>query len=125
MPADKSKRPLSPHLQVYRLPMTALMSIAHRITGAGLAVGSVLVIVMLLAASTSEGAYNNVMDFMTSIIGQLMLFGWTFAMFYHMCNGIRHLIWDTGRLFKLENAQKAGWVVLGATVFLTIIVWVM
>lgn len=120
----KRERPLSPHLQVYKLPMTALMSILHRMTGAALAIGTILVIAILLSAATGEGAYNDVMGFVGSWFGMILLFGWSVALFYHTLNGIRHLIWDMGYLFKIKNAERAGFIVLGATAFLTIITWI-
>lgn len=120
----KHPRPLSPHLQVYRLPMTALMSILHRITGAALAIGTILIIAVLLAAATGEEAYNGVMGFAGSWFGLILLFGWSVALFYHSFNGIRHLFWDMGYLFKIKNAEMAGFIVLGATALCTLIVWI-
>lgn len=116
-------RPLSPHLQVYRPQLTTVLSILHRITGAALAVGLVMVVWMLIAAAGGEAAYNQFARFCGSPPGQLLLLGWTFALYYHACNGIRHLIWDTGRLFEIGAAYRAGYVVLAATVLLTALTW--
>lgn len=121
--AHKVKRPLSPHLQVYRPQMTSMLSILHRLTGVALAIGTLMVVWWLVAAATGEEAYNNAMSFAESPLGLFMLFGWTYALYYHMCNGIRHLIWDTGRLFEIENAKRAGYLVLLASVALTAATW--
>ncbi|MBU0800019.1 MAG: succinate dehydrogenase, cytochrome b556 subunit, partial [Alphaproteobacteria bacterium] len=107
-----SPRPLSPHLQIYRWPLGMAMSIMHRASGAALAVGTLMIIWMLLAAAYGPSAWQDFNDFASSGLGQVMLFGWTAALFYHLCNGVRHLIWDTAHLFKLENANRAGLVVL-------------
>lgn len=117
------KRPLSPHLQVYKPQMTSVLSIMHRAAGVALALGTILVTAILVAAATGPDAYYMVMGFLGSWLGQLMLFGWSVALFYHLSNGIRHLIWDTGYLFKLSNAFKAGYVVLIMTALLTALAW--
>jgi succinate dehydrogenase / fumarate reductase cytochrome b subunit len=121
--AHKRVRPLSPHLQVYKPQMTSVLSILHRFCGVALAVGTLLVVAVLLASAMGEPAYTVVMDFIASPVGMFMLFGWSAALFYHLCNGVRHLIWDTGRLFKIEDAYKAGYVVLLISVMLTAGVW--
>jgi succinate dehydrogenase / fumarate reductase, cytochrome b subunit len=120
---EKTGRPLSPHLQIYRPQLTTVMSITHRFTGSALAVGTLLVIWLLIAAATGPGAYGVVMNFCHSILGKLMLFGWTAALYYHLCNGVRHLIWDTGRLLDLKGAYGAGYIVLFTAVFLTVLTW--
>lgn len=122
-PASKSHRPLSPHLQVYKPQMTTVMSILHRMTGAALAVGTLMVAWWLVAAASGPAAYAVAMDFVGSPLGTFMMFGWSVALFYHMCNGIRHLFWDTAHLFEMRNATRAGWVVLFATVMLTCLTW--
>ena len=120
---SKSERPLSPHLQVYKPQMTTVLSITHRATGAALVLGTFMLVCWLVAAATGEDAYNDVRDFLASSVGQVLLFGWTVSVFYHLCNGIRHLFWDMGYLFKLQNAFRAGWLVLLMTVVLTTLVW--
>lgn len=120
---ENRKRPLSPHLQVYKPQMTSVMSILHRATGVALVFGLFMVAWWLIAAASGEDAFNTAMEFSTSILGRLMLFGWTFAMFYHLCNGIRHLFWDFGYLFKLKNAFAAGYVVLFSASALTLAAW--
>ena len=121
--AHNSKRPLSPHLQVYKPQMTSKLSILHRATGYALAIGTILVVWLLIAAATGEAAYNNVLWFTQTIIGTLMLIGWSFALFYHLCNGIRHLFWDMGYLFKIKNAYSAGYLVLFVSTMLTMALW--
>jgi succinate dehydrogenase / fumarate reductase cytochrome b subunit len=118
-----SNRPLSPHLQVYRLPLLANLSILHRITGAALSVGALMVAWWLVAAAMGEGPYNTAMNFARSPLGIFMMFGWSVALYYHLFNGIRHLIWDTGRGFKLKNAYMSGYIVLLLTALATAATW--
>lgn len=118
-----AERPLSPHLQVYRPQMTSVLSILHRAAGVALALGLPLVAWWLAAAAAGPAAYSTVQRFAASPIGLFMIFGWSVALFYHLCNGIRHLIWDTGYLFELKNAYRAGYVVLLATAVLTGAAW--
>lgn len=122
-PELKSKRPLSPHLQVYKPQMTSVLSILHRACGVALAIGTLMVAWWLIAAATSEEAYNTAQAFAGSTIGTLMIFGWSVALFYHLSNGIRHLFWDLGYLFKIENAYTAGYLVLLSTAILTAGAW--
>jgi succinate dehydrogenase / fumarate reductase cytochrome b subunit len=103
--------------------MTSIMSILHRATGAALAIGGLMLAWWLVALVAGEGAYNTAMNFARSPLGLFMLFGWTFSLYYHLFNGIRHLIWDTGNLFKIENAYIAGYLVLLLTVFATLGTW--
>ncbi len=117
-------RPLSPHLQVYRLPLLALLSIGHRLTGLALAIGTFLLVWWLVAAATGPEAYATAQGFISSVIGRLLLFGWTLALFYHLCNGIRHLFWDVGYGYELKSAYASGWAVLAAAVALTLLAWV-
>lgn len=116
-------RPLSPHLQVYRFQWTMLLSITHRITGVGLALGSVLLVWWLLALATGPGYFNFVQSIMASWVGRLVLFGFTWALFYHFCNGIRHLFWDAGWGFELDTARNSGIAVVAGSVLLTLILW--
>jgi len=116
-------RPLSPHLQVYRPQLTSMLSITHRATGIALAVGTLLLIWWLVAAASGPEAYATVQGFIGSIIGRLLLFGWTWALFYHLGNGIRHLFWDSGYGFELKTAYASGWLVLLASFVLTLAAW--
>lgn len=117
-------RPLSPHLQVYRPQLTSMLSILHRLTGVALAFGTLLLVWWLIAAATGPEAYDAAQDFIGSILGRLLLLGWTFALFYHLANGIRHLAWDTGRGFELATAYTTGWLVVIAAIVLTLASWV-
>ncbi|MCF8496178.1 MAG: succinate dehydrogenase, cytochrome b556 subunit [Alphaproteobacteria bacterium] len=124
VPAEnKVRRPLSPHLQVYRLQITSGLSILHRMTGAALAIGSLMVIWWILAAAVGLDAYNTAMDFAETRLGTFMMFGWSFSLFYHLCNGIRHLLWDMGYLFKIENAYRSGYAVVFISIGMTILAW--
>jgi len=116
-------RPLSPHLQIYRPMLTMMMSIVHRITGAALYFGMALLAWWLIAAASGPNAYADVEAFTASILGRLILFGYTWALIHHMLGGIRHLIWDTGR--GLESAERE--ILTAATLIgsvgLTIVLW--
>ncbi len=118
------ERPLSPHLQVYRPQLTSVMSILHRITGVALAAGLLLLVCWLLAIASGAAFYDAVQAFNAHWIGRILLFGWSFALFYHLCNGIRHLAWDVGRGYELEDAYRSGWLVAAASVVLTILAWI-
>ncbi|NMM45558.1 succinate dehydrogenase, cytochrome b556 subunit [Rhodospirillaceae bacterium KN72] len=116
-------RPLSPHLQVYRWQWTMAYSILHRATGIALGVGTLLLVWWLIALATGPEAFDTVQAVVGSFIGRLFLFGWTFAMFYHLGNGIRHLFWDAGKGFELEIAAITGHAVPVSAAVLTLIAW--
>ena len=122
MAADN--RPLSPHLQVYRPQWTSVLSILHRATGVVTAFGLVYVAWWLVAAASGGGYYESFVWFAGSIFGNLLFMGFTFCLFYHLCNGIRHLVWDTGRNLELEGAYKSGLMVLAGAGVLTLIAWI-
>ena len=117
-------RPLSPHLQVYRPQITSMLSILHRITGVGLGAGTLLIAWWLIAAATGPEAFETAQAFIGSWFGRLILFGFTWALFYHLCNGIRHLVWDAGYGYDLDSVTKTGWLVLAASVVLTVLAWI-
>ena len=117
------ERPISPHLQIYKLQISSVLSILHRITGAALGVGSLLLAWWLIAAASGPGAFAVVQGFIASIIGRLILLGFSWALFYHLCNGIRHLAWDAGYGFDLPTVDKSGWAVVIASVVLTVLAW--
>ena len=106
-----SNRPLSPHLQVYRPQITSMLSILHRLTGVALAVGTLLLTYWLVAAASGPEAFAGAQGLIGSFLGRLLLFGWSFALFYHLCNGIRHLFWDAGKGFDLPTVVRSGWAV--------------
>ncbi len=116
-------RPLSPHLQVYKPQLTSVLSILHRITGVALALGTLLLVWWLVAAATGPGAYDAAQGFIGSILGRLLLLGWTYALFYHLANGIRHLLWDAGWGFELSTAYTTGWLVVIVSIVLTLVSW--
>ena len=117
-------RPLSPHLQVYRPQLTSMLSITHRLTGVALAIGTFLLVWWLVAAATGPEAYATAQAAISSVIGRLLLFGWTLALFYHLCNGIRHLFWDAGYGYELKSAYASGWAVMAGSVALTLLAWI-
>ncbi len=117
-------RPLSPHLAIYRPMLSMMMSIVHRITGAALYVGTLLLVWWLLAVASGPGAYATFQSAAGSVIGRIVLFGYTWALVHHMLGGLRYLIWDTGRGF---GAAEREWMVrsnLVGSILLTIILWV-
>jgi succinate dehydrogenase / fumarate reductase cytochrome b subunit len=116
-------RPLSPHLQVYRLPLIVIMSITHRITGVGLAIGTFMLVWWLIAAATSGPAYDTVSWFLRTPVGYLLLFGWSVALWYHFCSGLRHLGWDFGQGFELVEAHASNRMVLIGTALFTVLTW--
>ncbi|GMG83319.1 succinate dehydrogenase, cytochrome b556 subunit [Paralimibaculum aggregatum] len=118
---NRGGRPLSPHLQVYRMQWTMLLSITHRITGAGMMVGAVLVVWWLVAAATGPDYFAFVDGLMTSWIGTLVMIGSAWALFYHLANGLRHLAWDLGLGFDLPTAQATGYAAVAASVALTLL----
>lgn len=121
MPAS---RPLSPHLQIYRWPITMALSISHRATGLALAAGTVLLVWWLVALAAGPQAFALAQGFIGSWLGKLLLLGWSFSLFFHLANGIRHLIWDTGQGYSIKAMNGSSWVVIVASVALTVIAWV-
>lgn len=118
------RRPLSPHLQIYRWPLSMATSILHRITGVALAVGTVLLVWWLAAAAASDDAYATVSWFLRSWIGILCLMGFTVALWYHFCNGIRHLVWDAGFGFAKPQINSSSVFVLAAAGVLSLLTWI-
>ena len=123
--AWNDKRPMSPHLQIYDLPMTARLSVLHRGTGAALMAGMVLLVIALAAAAGGESAWEGARGILFSWFGKLVLFGFTVSLYYHFCNGIRHMWWDLGRGLSKAETEKSGKVVLGGTAALTVITWLL
>lgn len=117
-------RPLSPHLQIYRPQLTSVLSITHRASGLALAVGTLLLVWWLFAAAIGPDAFSLSQAFWRSSIGRLMLLCWTWSMFFHLCNGLRHLFWDAGRGFELKTTYASGWTAVTASIVLTLIAWV-
>jgi succinate dehydrogenase / fumarate reductase cytochrome b subunit len=121
--ASQRPRPLSPHLQVYKLMLTFVMSGFHRISGFALYFGMLLIAWWLIAAATGPNAYANVEWFMGSLIGRLVLFGYTWALLHHMLGGIRHLIWDTIHGFEPAEREMLALATLVGSISLTLIIW--
>ncbi|MCF6188923.1 MAG: succinate dehydrogenase, cytochrome b556 subunit [Cocleimonas sp.] len=118
------KRPMSPHLQIYKLPITAKLSILHRGTGAILTIGLILLAITLASVASGESAWESMRWVLSSWFGYLVLIGFTASLYYHFCNGIRHLFWDAGKGLDLKSAEKSATIVLIATVALTVFTWV-
>jgi succinate dehydrogenase / fumarate reductase, cytochrome b subunit len=117
-------RPLSPHLQVYRWQLTSVLSILHRAAGIALAGGTILLVGWLVDAAVGPRAYAAMQHFLSSWLGLLLLFLWSVALYYHLCNGIRHLWWDSGHGLELPQVYTGGWIVLAATAALTLLSWI-
>jgi succinate dehydrogenase / fumarate reductase cytochrome b subunit len=120
----QADRPLSPHIQIYRWPLNMALSIGHRATGIGLASGLILVTWWLLALASGPEAFATVQAVMRSWFGVLVLFFWTLALYYHLGNGVRHLIWDAGYGYEIETARTSAIVVLIFAVAMTVLTWV-
>lgn len=118
---DNSNRPLSPHLQIYKPQLTALLSIAHRASGVFLVIGTLLLVYWLTALAQGPESYAQAQAFLDSFFGRLILFPWVFALFYHLCNGIRHLFWDMGVGFEIATVYASGKLVVVAATVLTLI----
>ena len=119
-----AERPLSPHVQIYKPQLTSMLSIGHRLTGVALALGTLFLVWWLIAAASGGGAFATVQGFFGSWLGLALLFGWTFSFFYHLCNGIRHLMWDAGHGLDLRTTYVSGWMVIMASSALTIVAWI-
>ena len=117
-------RPLSPNIQIYRPQLTSVLSIANRLTGIVLSLGSVGLVVWLSAAALGPEPYAAVQKTLVSWPGQIVLLAFTFAFFLHLCGGIRHLVWDTVHGFELRSIYASGWAVVGASIALTAAAWV-
>ncbi len=119
-----NNRPTSPHLQVYRLPLTAKMSISHRMTGLLLSMGLVLTVIFLAALADGQSSWDAAHSVIASWFGHLVMFGFSLVLNYHLCNGIRHLFWDIGYGYDLESAARNNKVVLVASAALTVLIWI-
>jgi len=118
------ERPLSPHLQVYKWPVSMALSISHRATGIGVSVGALLMTWWLVAAASSDSAFAAVQGFLGSWFGVFLLFCWAAALLLHLFQGIRHLVWDAGYGFDDRSYRVTGWGVLALTAVATLIVWI-
>lgn len=123
-PTVTRQRPLSPHMTIYRWPVTMTMSILHRVTGGALYFGTLLLAAWLISAAVGEECFNAVNAVFGSWIGQLVLFGYTWALLHHLAGGVRHFIWDTGAGLEKHTASKIAWATVVFSVIATILVWV-
>ena len=120
-----NQRPLSPHLGVYKFTYTMTLSILHRITGVASSVGFLVFAWWLMALASGPSSYETAMRYLSSPLGKLLLAGFTFSFVYHFCNGIRHMVWDTGRGLERAQARRSGWFVIVAALVLTaLLVWI-
>ena len=117
-------RPLSPHIKIYKFPLNGLLSGSHRVTGIFLSIGTLLFAYWLIAAAYGAESYETAQAFLGSWLGQLMLIGWTFCLYFHLVNGIRHLIWDMGKCLEKEDLVKTGRIAMAVTAILTIATWI-
>lgn len=118
-----AQRPLSPHLQIYKPTVTMVMSVLHRVTGAALFFGTLLVVALLVALAAGKDAYGTVQGIYGSWFGKLVLFGYSWALFHHMLGGIRHLIWDTGAMFDRKGRSTLAWGTIIGSLTMTLVVW--
>src|SRR4051794_31902428 len=121
--AKHAERPLSPHLQIYRWPVTMAVSILHRISGAALYFGMLLLLWWILAAAFSDRSFDVAQLVMGHWFGQLILIGFTWALMFHLLGGIRHLMWDTGHGLKVKTANKLSWINIAVSIPFTILLW--
>ena len=117
------QRPLSPHLQIYKPQITSMLSILHRATGIALSIGSVILVLWVVALTLGENTYLMYSNLINNWFGILIIFGFTFALFYHLSNGIRHLFWDAGYGYDLKHAYISGVAVIISSLSLTSITW--
>ncbi len=122
-PGCGRQRPLSPHLQIYRLPLTAKMSILFRVAGVVLYLAMFAVVGLLAVLAGDGAAWSPVRDFLASLEGRGLLLLLVLTSYYHLCNGVRHLLWDTGRGLEKTSLGRSGAVVVAATVLLTSLTW--
>jgi len=122
--ARNDQRPLSPHLQIYKLPLTAYVSIGNRVAGVVNSTALILLVLVIAGAASNPGDSSFFVSLVGSWFGKLVLFGFTLTLYFHMCNGIRHLFWDVGKGFDIEDADKTAKVSIGVAVALTIVTWI-
>jgi succinate dehydrogenase / fumarate reductase cytochrome b subunit len=123
-PRGPQDRPMSPHLQVWRWHVTMATSILHRATGMALYVGALIAAGWFIALAAGSDSFDGYRAFLGSPIGYLILFGLTFSLFYHLGNGVRHLVWDTGRGFEPKTADMSGWAAIVFAIVATVLIWV-
>ena len=118
------RRPLSPHLQIYKPQVSSTTSIMNRVTGIALSVGLLLMVWWLVAAATGPQAFATAQGFIGSPIGLILMFGWTLSLWYHFCNGIRHLVWDAGHGYAIKTSHQSALITVVAAAVLTVLSWI-
>lgn len=123
MARTQDNRPLSPHVGIYRWQISNTLSILHRVTGFGLSFGLIVFAAWIWSAAYHQECFDEITRLASTIIGKLFLLGWTAAFYYHFANGLRHLNWDMGRGFRIDEMTASGWVVVAFTFSLTALTW--
>jgi succinate dehydrogenase / fumarate reductase cytochrome b subunit len=118
-----TNRPMSPHLQVYRWQITMTLSILHRATGVALTFGAFALVAWLAAVAAGPEAFATAQACLHSPVGAVLAFGWSFSLYYHLCNGIRHLVWDAGSGYSMKGLYTGGYIVVAVSVLLTAVTW--
>ena len=118
-----TQRPLSPHLQIYKRQVQMMTSIVHRATGVALAVGSLVVVAGLIHLAAGQESFDHFRGVVGSPIGMILMLGWSWALFYHLCNGIRHLVQDAGAGYEIPQFIRSSWLSVAGSVVLTVVVW--
>jgi succinate dehydrogenase / fumarate reductase, cytochrome b subunit len=122
-PPNPKPRPLSPHLQIYRPQLTSVLSILHRATGVGLCAALPIIVWWLVSLSNGAADYAMAMSCLGSPVGKLLLMGWSWALCYHLCTGVRHLLWDVGLGLEIQQVYQSGKIALGVSAALTLVLW--
>ncbi len=120
---SSTKRPLSPHLSIYKPQITTVLSITHRITGVALYAGTILLIIFIAVVAYTPENHTKLHECLASAFGRTILFGWTLALYFHLFNGIRHLFWDMGKGFDIPSVNKSGWAVVIFTIIASLASW--
>lgn len=117
------ERPLSPHLQIYKPQLTSVLSITHRGTGVFLTIGALFLSCWLLSIANGPEAYTALQQYISAWYGVILLYTWVFSLYYHLCNGVRHLFWDMGMGLEIKTTYTSGYIVIAASIVLTIATW--
>ncbi|MEG4641673.1 succinate dehydrogenase, cytochrome b556 subunit [Paracoccus sp. P2] len=117
------RRPKSPNMQNYRPQLTSVLSFGHRLSGVALSLGAFGLAGWLMAGASGQDAFGSAQALLLSVPGRIALFLVTLALFYHLCNGVRHLVWDSGRGFELRAIYAGGWTVVGTSLILALALW--
>ena len=123
---EKGKQPISPFMlgSYYKFQLTSVLSFIHRVTGVLLSFGTLFLAYWLISIASGREAYEQVLGILNTNFGQLLLYCWAWALYYHLLNGIRHLFWDAGLGFELRTIYISGWVVVVGSIALTVISWI-